>query len=990
MNYGSVCSGIEAATAAWAPLGWKAKFLAEVEPFPSAVLMERLGATRPLRPLDPAEAADEKDRKSRESWARQTKELPEGGILPNLGDFTKIQKEDYDGAIDLLVGGTPCQSYSLAGLRKGLADPRGNLALEFVRLAYRSGARWTVWENVPGVLSSGGGRDFASLLSLLCGWEVPVPKGGWGRCGVITNAPGCYGLAWRILDAQYTRVPGFPRAIPQRRRRIFLLGYRGGALGSPLDWTHPAAVLLDGEMRERDTPPRREAAQGASAPAAGGPEAPGERGVVSLVPYGMRLGAHEDGVASTIARIDAKFPQCVCGEEEQPREASGFDFELFTGECQGLSPCLGATRAADTMVHGDDEPETLRMREGCAGGGKGPLISRNVSLTLATSNDQALLEKGGARWWDGSGKADTLTTTSDAQRMPDKGRLQCVVDMRQLEAETEGNVSPTLVATDYKGGKAVVETPEGESPDRAACPTLEANLFNKSTFQDCDKLPIERDGDGQAVCFQQNQRDEVRLMSGDGAVAGAVCAVQATKNQNLIAYENHPNDSRVKEAGDVSPTLTSRLGTGGGNTPLVQEVGHPRQIGFIKNDAGGDMGCYGEEVFPTLRSQILPAVAQRECFSITPCDANGTRKDRPDGGLYVTSADASKTLTHGNPNTETVVVEPEGAQTAFSKTARPTEAGGCPNFKETGVANTLNLWDRGESRANELVVVEPPVISLDGDKMGKAERAGGSGLGVNGDDLMYTQTTKDVHGVAYAGRQVGCDLYNGKETGDVSATVMRGSCTGGDSIGPSVIKVDTVVDMMGGKSGCHVSKEDVSPTLATTHGESHAVAYGASFDVNYGCPVERELAHTQKIGSGSGYTNGVMEAEEESQGASYGTSFDVNYGCPVEKELAHTQTNGTCPGHHSGVMKEENPGWRATVRRLLPVETERLMGFPDGWTQIPWKGRKAEDCPDAPRYKACGNSMAINVMRWIGIRIQQEEEKIQEAIRNENNSGKGI
>lgn len=846
MNYGSVCSGIEAATAAWAPLGWKAKFLAEVEPFPSAVLMERLGATRPLRPLDPAEAADEADRKNRESWARQTKELPEGGILPNLGDFTKIQKEDYDGAIDLLVGGTPCQSYSLAGLRKGLADPRGNLALEFVRLAYRSGARWTVWENVPGVLSSGGGRDFASLLSLLCGWEVPVPKGGWGRSGIVTNAPGCYGLAWRILDAQYTRVPGFPRAIPQRRRRIFLVGYRGGALGDPLDWTHPAAVLLDGEMRERDTPPRREAAQGASAPAAGRPEAPGERGVVSLVPYGMRLGAHEDGVASTIARIDAKFPQCVCKEETPGK--NGFNFELFTGECKEVSPCLGASRAGDTMAYdGEGKPK--------------------------------------ASWWDGSGKADTLTTTSDAQRMPDKGRLQCVVDMRRLEAETEGNVSPTLVATDYKGGKAVVDTPEGENPDMAVCPMLEANLFNKNTFQDCDKCLIQRNGGEEAVCFQQNQRDEVRLLGGDGAVAGAVCAVQATKNQNLIAYENHPNDSRVKEAGDVSPTLTSRLGTGGGNTPLVQEVGHPRQIGFIKNDAGGDMGCYGEEVFPTLRSQILPAVAQRECFSITPCDANGTRKDRPDGGLYVTPADASKTLTHGNPNTETVVVE-------------------------------------------------PPVIALDGDKMGKAERAGGSGLGVNGDDVMYTQTAKDVHGVAYAGRQVGCDLYNGKETGDVSATVMRGSCTGGDSIGPSVIKVDTVVDMMGGKSGCHVSKKDVSPILATTHGESHAVAYGSSFDVNYGCPVERELAHTQ--------------------------------------------TNGTCPGHHAGVRKGENPGWRATVRRLLPVETERLMGFPDGWTQIPWKGRKAEDCPDAPRYKACGNSMAINVMRWIGIRIDEEERRIQD------------
>lgn len=616
---------------------------------------------------------------------------------------------------------------------------------------------------------------------------------------------------------------------------------------------------------------------------------------MSLVPYGMRLGAHEDGVASTIARIDAKFPQCVCKEEQQPREANGFNFELFTGECKEVSPCLGASRAGDTMVYdGEGKPK--------------------------------------ASWWDGSEKADTLTTTSDAQRMPDKGRLQCVVDMRQLEAETEGNVSPTLVATDYKGGKAVVETPEGENPDRAVCPTLEANLFNKNTFQDCDKFLIERDGDGQAVCFQQNQRDEVRLMSGDGAVAGAVCAVQATKNQNLIAYENHPNDSRVKETGDVSPTLTSRLGTGGGNTPLVQEVvedGQPRQLGFIKNDAGGNMECYGEDVFPTLRSQILPAVAQRECFSITPCDANGTRKDRPDGGLYVTPTDASKTLTHGNPNTETVVVE-------------------------------------------------PPVIALDGDKMGKAERTGGSGLGVNGDDVMYTQTAKDVHGVAYAERQVGCDLYNGKETGDVSATVMRGSCMGGDSIGPSVIKVDTVVDMMGGKSGCHVSKEDVSPTLATTHGESHAVAYGASFDVNYGCPVEKELARTQKVGSGSGYTNGVMETEDESRKASYGASFDVNYGCPVERELAHTQTNGTCPGHHSGVMKEEIPGWRATVRRLLPVETERLMGFPDGWTQIPWKGKKAEDCPDAPRYKACGNSMCVNVMRWIGLRIDEEERRIQD------------
>ena len=508
MNYGSVCSGIEAATAAWAPLGWRARFLAEVEPFPCAVLMRRLGATRPLRPLAPEEAADEKDRKKRESWRRQLEGLPGGGTLPNLGD------------------------------------------------------------------SSGGGGDFASLLSLLCGWEVPVPKGGWGRCGAVVNAPGCFGLAWRILDAQYTRVPGFPRAIPQRRRRVFLVGYRGGSFGDPLDWTHPAAVLLDGEMRERDTPPRRAPAQGASAPASGGAEEAGGRGVTTLVPYGMRLGARTEGVASTIARIDAKFPQCVCREEEnrggRPKEASGFNFELFTGECRNHSPCLGATRAADTMVYGG-EPETLRMREGRAGGGKGPLISKNVSLTLATSNDQALLEKREAAWWDGSDKAGTLTVTSDAQRMPDKGRLQCIVDMRQLEAETDGGVSPTLLSTDYKGGKAVVETPGGASLESAVCPTLVANLFNKNTFLDCDKLLIERGTDA-AVCFTQNQRDEVRLLGGDGEVAGSVCAMQATKQQNLIAYENHPQDGRVKESGDVSPTLTGQMGTGGNNCPWLQSL----------------------------------------------------------------------------------------------------------------------------------------------------------------------------------------------------------------------------------------------------------------------------------------------------------------------------------------------------------------------------------------------------------------------------------
>ena len=108
MIYGSVCSGVEAATLAWEPLGWKPLFFSEIEPFPSAVLRQR--------------------------WPN----------VPNLGDFTKIKGENI-GKIDLLTGGTPCQSFSIAGLRKGLADERGNLSLEFARLAYSAKCRWLLW-----------------------------------------------------------------------------------------------------------------------------------------------------------------------------------------------------------------------------------------------------------------------------------------------------------------------------------------------------------------------------------------------------------------------------------------------------------------------------------------------------------------------------------------------------------------------------------------------------------------------------------------------------------------------------------------------------------------------------------------------------------------------------------------------------------------------------------------------------------------------------
>ena len=194
-KYLSVCSGIESATVAWEPLGWEAIAFSEIDPFCSSVLEHH---------------------------------YPD---IINLGDFTEITKHDIQETTpDLLVGGTPCQSFSISGLRGGLREDRGNLALEFIRLAQRLHPTWILWENVTGVLSSEEGRDFGTFL------------GGLAECG--------YGIAYRVLDTQYVRTQRFPRSIPQRRRRVFVVGYLG-------DWRNPAKVLFNREALSRNSKPSR-------------------------------------------------------------------------------------------------------------------------------------------------------------------------------------------------------------------------------------------------------------------------------------------------------------------------------------------------------------------------------------------------------------------------------------------------------------------------------------------------------------------------------------------------------------------------------------------------------------------------------------------------------------------------------------------------------------------------------------------------------------
>ena len=219
-TYGSVCSGIEAATQAWHPLGMRAAWFAEIEPFPSAVLAHHYPDT------------------------------------PNLGDMTHLASlvlAEKIPAPDVLVGGTPCQAFSVAGMRGGLTDPRGTLtikyveladAVDFVRALQRNPASVIVWENVPGVLSDKG-NAFGCFLGALAGedCELQPPGKRWQDAGCVYGPKRT--IAWRVLDAQYF-------GLAQRRRRVFVVA-------SARDGFDPIEVLFEREGVRRDSPPGRPA-----------------------------------------------------------------------------------------------------------------------------------------------------------------------------------------------------------------------------------------------------------------------------------------------------------------------------------------------------------------------------------------------------------------------------------------------------------------------------------------------------------------------------------------------------------------------------------------------------------------------------------------------------------------------------------------------------------------------------------------------------------
>lgn len=303
MRYLSVCSGIEAATVAWHPLGWQPVGFSEIEAFPSAVLAHHYPDVR------------------------------------NYGDMTKYKEWDLE-SIDLLVGGTPCQSFSVAGLRRGLEDPRGNLALTYVGILDRLRPQWCVWENVPGVLSSSGGRDFGSFLGALA------------ELG--------YGFAYRTLDAQYF-------GVAQRRRRVFVVGYLG-------DWRPAAEVLFERESVRGNPAPSREARQEIAGATKTGARPGCEQpyGVANCLTQRMYKGINttlDEGQTPVLAPI--ALQDASSREKKQGGKGWRDDGTMYTLDTTGLQGV-----AQPTVIHGTQDPcvSDVAFAQGRNSGGENVLI----------------------------------------------------------------------------------------------------------------------------------------------------------------------------------------------------------------------------------------------------------------------------------------------------------------------------------------------------------------------------------------------------------------------------------------------------------------------------------------------------------------------------------------------------------------------------------------------------------------------------------------
>lgn len=420
LTYGSVCSGIEAATQGWHPLGMRAAWFAEIEPFPSAVLAHH---------------------------------YPD---VPNHGDMTKLAALVLAGKIpapDVLVGGTPCQAFSVAGMREGLTDPRGALTIKYVELAdavdyvragQRKPASVIVWENVPGVLSDKG-NAFGCFLGALAGEDCELQPSGkkWQDAGCVYGPKRT--IAWRVLDAQYF-------GLAQRRRRVFVVA-------SARDGFDPTEVLFERESMRRDTAPRRGQGQDVTGTAPFGPALQCGCGYVfgePLGPYGCPNCEGDEGPAvDMFGGIPAFGGHSLSGSIERSATLTAKDSRLdVESETFLVAPTLRSQ--AQSSHRADSEAfivaGTLNANGKAAGSATNQDAESGLLVVHAPSGDQAFIAddyKEGT--FTKSETARPLTTSADRSRA---APIVVTAFSCKDHGADAGEIAPTLRAMNHSGSHA--------------------------------------------------------------------------------------------------------------------------------------------------------------------------------------------------------------------------------------------------------------------------------------------------------------------------------------------------------------------------------------------------------------------------------------------------------------------------------------------------------------------------------------------------------
>jgi len=598
MRYVSLFSGIEAASEAWHSMGWDPVAFADIDKFPSAVLAHH---------------------------------YPD---VPNVGNVEEVDWSEFRGKADLVVGGSPCQSFSVAGKRLGMDDPRGNLALEFLRAVKEIQPTWFLFENVPGLLSSDGGRDFGIFL---------------GEVAEIG-----YGFAYRVLDSQFF-------GVPQRRRRVFVVGHIGG------DWRSAASVLFERESLQGHS--KESKAQGKTITEYFGTSTseqsePGRR-VIPKITGTIDTDCGGGKLSVQHASSGHLIPETPPPEDVPPNERGIF---RKSRRAQTNTDCEtwvkdDVTNTLNTFDLGDTRTTQI-IREPIAfeQNQRSEVRETEVAGPVKAekgSNNQTFI----AQNWDGEDKTGTLTTRSMDQFMPDKDNFMAVVEPlhdpaptldasyhkgtgeragieRQIIAESKifdsktprenpKNISPTLNASlPYTSGDPIVTEPEifdetNPNGKTDVSPTLNARDGGSTG----DPIVYEYHGQDSRV-REVDVASTLNTNGGDGREGHLV-------GEETKVYENHPSDGRITEV-DTSPTITAKAGTGGGNLPLVKEPVHSFDSTFSANSN------VFEDVSPTLKvgtnsgAGSPPAISQ-ETIGFDWKNAAQTNFDEKNSGAPVTA-----------------------------------------------------------------------------------------------------------------------------------------------------------------------------------------------------------------------------------------------------------------------------------------------------------------------------------------------------------------